>query len=454
MELNTAYDVVHANNRREREIQATALQENIAYNVNQRSLTQTDNEYSTIEITGYIEHNTAADTKSTESVLDNKSNTKRIRQEVAKNKYGKKWFAIFAVIAFVLSLLVAVAALVYTNIELKNQMISTNKQIQSMNEQLNNQSSQLSNSILALSSNISEQNEIIIRDLNDVQSIIAELGPMAFYPGTRIGNPASSCSDITQDRPSGEYWIATDSTSSPVQVYCDMNRTSCSCNTAGGWMRVANLDMTDPNQNCPETFRLVTRTTPPLRTCGQVEGPAGCTSTTYSTYGVEYSKVCGRIIAYQNSTPDAFTPYIYNRTLSIDDVYVDGVSLTHGQSPRQHIWTFVNAIDETAFDRRACPCTRPSRFYTGVVPPFIGQDYFCETGSRQTFKFSIFYPDDPVWDGQGCGGTSTCCEFNHPPWFCKQLPQPTTDDIELRICSDEGISNEDTPIELVEIYVR
>ena len=81
---------------------------------------------------------------------------------MARNEYGKKWFAIFAVIAFVLSLLVAVAALVYTNIELKNQMISTNKQVQSMNEQLNNQSSQqiqilqaqLSNSILLPSKQI------------------------------------------------------------------------------------------------------------------------------------------------------------------------------------------------------------------------------------------------------------------------------------------------------------
>ena len=231
MELNTAYDVVQVN--KGRETQATALQENTAYNINQRSLTQTDYEYSTVENTGYIKHNTAGDTKSTESI-ENKSNTKRIRQEVARNENGKKRFAILVIVAFVLSLLVAVAALVYTNIELKNQMISTNKQVQSMNEQLNNQSSQqiqilqaqlsdsilllqnnfseqlsstnkqiqsmreqlnnqssqLSNSILALSSNI---NEIVIRDLNDVQSIIAELGPMAFYPGARIGNPASSC---------------------------------------------------------------------------------------------------------------------------------------------------------------------------------------------------------------------------------------------------------------------
>ena len=38
--------------------------------------------------------------------------------------------------------------------------------------------------------------------------------------------------------------------------------------------------------------------------------------------------------------------------------------------------------------------------------------------------------------------------------FCKQLPQSTTDNIELRLCGDEVISNEDTPIEIVEMYIR
>ena len=219
-------------------------------------------------------------------------------------------------------------------------------------------------------------------------------------------------------------------------------------------MRVANLDMTNPNQNCPVQLRLMNRTTAPLRTCGRIEGPARCVSTTYSTYGVEYLKICSRIIAYQIASPDAFAPYFYNRALSIDDVYVDGVSLTHGQSPRHHIWTFANAVDETQSTGYACPCTRRDPTYTGIVPPFIGQDYFCETGSREKFRYNTFYHDDPLWDGQGCGGNSTCCEFNNPPWFCKQLPQPTTDDIELRLCGNERISNEDTPIEIVEMYIR
>ena len=217
-------------------------------------------------------------------------------------------------------------------------------------------------------------------------------------------------------------------------------------------MRVANLDMTDPSQQCPAGFRLVTRTTAPLRTCGRPDGNfKGCVSTTFPLLGIEYSQVCGRVIGYQDRSTDAFDR---GNGLTIEDDYVDGVSLTHGQLPRQHIWTFASAHDEINSDRFVCPCTRPDLPYTGVVPTFIGQDYFCETGSSNQFEH-IFYPDDPLWNGQGCGGTSTCCSFNNPPWFCKQLPQPTTDDIELRLCADDRVfNNEDIPLEMAEIYVK
>ena len=258
-------------------------------------------------------------------------------------------------------------------------------------------------------------------------------------------NPATSCSDISQDNPSGDYWIQTDRVNSPVQVYCDMTRTCCS--TAGGWTRVANLDMTDPSQQCPDGFRQVTRTTAPLRTCGRPG--SGCVSSTFPVHGIEYSQVCGRVIGYHFSSPNAF-----HNSQSIDDIYADGVSLTHGQSPRQHIWTFAAALGETySFTGYLCPCTRPSDTYVGTIPSFVGNDYFCDTAERGSHQ-AIFYPDDPLWDGQGCGGTSTCCSFNNPPWFCKQLPQPTTDDIELRLCGKFGIHNQDTPLEIVEVYVK
>ena len=66
----------------------------------------------------------------------------------------------------------------------------------------------------------------------------------------------------------------------------------------------------------------------------------------------------------------------------------------------------------------------------------------------------IFYPVDPLWDGAGCGSTSTCCSFNNPPWFCKQLPQPTTDDIELRLCALTSYTLDDIATEIVELHVQ
>ena len=98
-----------------------------------------------------------------------------------------------------------------------------------------------------------------------------------------------------------------------------------------------------------------------------------------------------------------------------------------------------------------CPCHNKSV----SVPSFVGNDCFCDSAVRDgRFTSSVFFPDDPLWDGQGCGSTSTCCEFNSPPWFCKQLPQPTTDDIELRICNGNPPGSDDTPFESIEIYIN
>ena len=101
-------------------------------------------------------------------------------------------------------------------------------------------------------------------------------------------------------------------------------------------------------------------------------------------------------------------------------------------------------------------CTLTNSQSTQSIPSFVGQDYFCETGITGGYSEGVIYPDgDPLWDGEGCGSGSTCCELNGPPFFCKSLPEPTTDDIEVRICGEErALDNEDTPIELVEIFVR
>ena len=41
------------------------------------------------------------------------------------------------------------------------------------------------------------------------------------------------------------------------------------------------------------------------------------------------------------------------------------------------------------------------------------------------------------------------------PWFYRVLDDMTQNDIELRVCGNEGVSNdEDTPLDIIELYVR
>ena len=176
-----------------------------------------------------------------------------------------------------------------------------------------------------------------------------------------------------------------------------------------------------------------------------------CVSTSFTSHGVEYSRVCGRITGYQFGRTNAFWKY-HNSQSSIDTYFLDGIVLTYG-SPRCHIWSFTAAKHAYRSDANGCPCTSASSF-TGTIPPYVGNDYFCDIGCQYSSDPPyIYYINAPLWDGEGCVHGS-CCEDNSPPWFCKSLPQPTSDDIELRLCLDEATSNEDTAFELVELYIQ
>ena len=259
--------------------------------------------------------------------------------------------------------------------------------------------------------------------------------------GLSPSTSAISCAALHPSSLSGYYWVRA-SNGSAVRVYCDMTR-SCG-GVTGGWMRVADLDMTNSSHQCPRGLQQ--RTDAGRRTCIPVMS-RDCSSVNFSA-AEGYSRVCGKIIGYQVGAPDTFGSHLNSSV----DSYIDGVSLTHGQ-PRQHIWSFAAGLDEVGSEPYFnCPCTNSG---TAVPPPFVGNDsYFCDTGSKQRYQRGVFYNEDPLWDGAGCGPLNTCCSFNNPPWFHKLLPQPTTDDIEMRVCKNDNPSNEDIAIETIELLVQ
>ena len=147
---------------------------------------------------------------------------------------------------------------------------------------------------------------------------------------------------------------------------------------------------------------------------------------------------------------DSFYAYIVHGG-SIETNFVDGIVLTHG-SPRNHIWTFTAGLNQYATRLHGCPCHSDS--YSGTIPPYVGNDSFCDSGRRYAREPTVSYlTNDPLWDGAGCFSGS-CCTFNSPPWFCKNLSTPTTDDIELRLCINQVLSDEDVLFETVELYIQ
>ena len=128
--------------------------------------------------------------------------------------------------------------------------------------------------------------------------------------GQTQASPVASCSALSANCPSDYYWIMS-SIGTVVKVYCDMDRV-CGSSSIGGWTRAANLNMSDPSEQCPGEWTLQTYSSEPRRLCGGVSSGTGCVSAIYSTYGINYSQVCGRLIGYQYHAPDAFSSAIKN----------------------------------------------------------------------------------------------------------------------------------------------
>lgn len=212
----------------------------------------------------------------------------------------------------------------------------------------------------------------------------------------------------------------------------------------GIWYKIAHLNMSEPTAHCPSVWKEYST---PVRTCGRHDNSdSSCSSKIYNSNGYNYCKVCGRAIGYRYGYTDGFNGPPVS---SPDDIYVEGLSITHGNQPRTHIWTYAAGNSEiNSFFSGSCPCAGGN----GVQPPtFVGDNYHCESGySGQWDPGVVFLTGDPLWDGIRCEGR--CCTDKSPPWFSITLPVPSSDDIEVRICGHAD--GEDTPIKMLEIYLQ
>ena len=214
--------------------------------------------------------------------------------------------------------------------------------------------------------------------------------------------------------------------------------------------------MSDPTESCPSTW--VEYTSDGIRACTRPNSREGaCSGTVYPLNNRLYSKVCGRVIGYQFGSPDAFSRGAGTTVqFTIDEAYVDGISITHG-SPRNHIWSYAagsNEVQQRGSDcsPNTCPCSGGSN-----LPSYVGNNYYCESAyqGNNCYVVNTFFPKDPLWDGHQCDNEGTCCTgTNTPPWFSVDLSILTRDDIEVRICHNQRSSDEDSPVQFIELYVQ
>ena len=284
--------------------------------------------------------------------------------------------------------------------------------------------------------------------------IFHDEGPRKVFCG--MNYTGSSCEDIYNNNPetgekSGYYRI-----NNTIWTYCNMTAISTRsaiialpsiCASVGGeWTRVVNIDIS-VGGNCPSGWRKATQSG--VSFCrGDGDASNICYSSSFSTNGMSYHRVCGRAKGYQKGGTSGFSGYHNGQT--IDQAYSDALSITYGNSPRQHIWTYaVGHYDNSDFNFLNCPCGNGGF----EAPPFVEPHYYCESGATNSVSASNYFFDDPLWDRSGCV-TSSCCDSTNQPWFYRELNSTITSDIEARLCSADGFPNAGVLIEELELYIQ
>ena len=160
-----------------------------------------------------------------------------------------------------------------------------------------------------------------------------------------------------------------------------------------------------------------------------------------------YSQICGYVKAFQAGLTMGF-----KSGAGINSPYLDGVSITRtvtGPEKRRHVFSFAAGRAEKSTSVHACPCNAGA---THKPPAFVGDDYYCESGSPDVPKSGVIQADDRLWDGYKFQHAEAKCKKQLMPWFKHSISPATSDQLELRLCRANPRSS--VYLDSFEIYIR
>ena len=226
-------------------------------------------------------------------------------------------------------------------------------------------------------------------------------------------------------------------------IYSDKEKYETPLHLGPDWITIAAFD-TSRGDECPSSFVRV-------HALGKSVCSAsyGCSSYTYKVNGLFYNEIAGVVRGYQKGTTDAFQASTHGK--GINDVYVDGVSITIG-NPRQHVWTFAAGLTQLGnYADFNCPCAvtpGPN------APSFVGDHYYCSSGAITYASKSAYYTA-PLWQGNTNECLyDNCCAKLGLPWFHRKLLISQSKDIEVRICNNQEFNDEAVLIDQLILVVR